>query len=137
MDNSIRLPTGHRIGLDGLIGLIPGIGDLIGAAVSSYFFVEAARLRVPGTVLARMAANVVVETVVGAIPVFGDIFDLAYKANARNYRLLEGYLDSPVRTRRSSAAIVGLGTLAVMAVAAVVFVIVIWLMRAIWQALFG
>lgn len=102
MDNSLRLPTGHRVGVDGLIGLIPGIGDLFGASVSGYLILEARRLGVPRRALARMVLNVVTETVIGAIPLIGDLFDLGFKANARNYRLVERYLDSPPRRNYAS-----------------------------------
>lgn len=136
MDNSIRLPTGHRIGVDGLIGLIPGIGDVAGAAISSYFLVQAARLKVPGTVMARMAGNIVVETVLGAIPVLGDLFDLTYKANARNYRLLENFLDTPQRVRSRSNVMVGASLVAVLAIIGLVLVGAVVLVRAVWGALF-
>lgn len=92
LDSSIRLPGGFRVGLDGIIGLIPGVGDLIGAGLSSYIVVEAARLKVPFRVLARMGLNVLIELVVGIVPIFGDIFDFAFKANLRNVRLLNEYL---------------------------------------------
>ncbi|WP_417616902.1 DUF4112 domain-containing protein [Oceanisphaera sp.] len=92
LDSAVRLPGGFRVGLDGIIGLVPGIGDLIGAALSSYIVVEAARLKLPLRVLARMAMNVLIELVVGIIPLFGDLFDFAFKANVRNVRLLNEYL---------------------------------------------
>jgi hypothetical protein len=92
IDSSIRLPGGYRIGFDGLIGLIPGIGDLTAGAMSSYIIVEAVRMRVPVNVLIPMGLNVLLEAVVGVIPVFGDLFDFAFKANERNVRLIEGYL---------------------------------------------
>lgn len=92
MDESIRLPGGYRIGLDGLIGLIPGFGDTAGAIVSSYVIAEAARLGVPSRILALMIYNVLVETVIGLVPVLGDLFDFAWKANMRNLRLLERHM---------------------------------------------
>lgn len=102
MDNSVRLPTGHRVGIDGLIGLIPGIGDLLGASVSGYLIFQAHRLGAPRTLLARMALNVATETVLGTIPLLGDLFDLGFKANARNYRLVEKYLSAPARHGQST-----------------------------------
>ncbi|GGB43006.1 hypothetical protein GCM10011502_15430 [Oceanisphaera marina] len=92
LDSAIRLPGGFRIGLDGIIGLVPGIGDLVGTALSSYLVVEAARLKLPFRLLARMAMNVLIELVVGVIPIVGDIFDFAFKANLRNMRILNEYL---------------------------------------------
>ena len=92
LDNSIRLPGGFRVGLDGLIGLIPGVGDVIGAALSSYIVLEAAKLKLPFRLLARMTLNILIELVVGIVPIFGDMFDFAFKANLRNVRLLNEYL---------------------------------------------
>ena len=90
LDSSIRLPiVNYRIGLDAVIGLVPGIGDAIGMLLSSYIVFEAARMGAGKSVIARMVANVALESVVGAIPVLGDIFDATFKANLRNLRLLE------------------------------------------------
>jgi hypothetical protein len=102
LDNSIPLPGGWRIGIDALIGLIPGIGDAVGAAISAYIINEARNLGAPRSVLMRMTANVFIETLVGAIPFAGDVFDAAFKANMRNLALLERYQLDPIRSRRSS-----------------------------------
>lgn len=93
MDSSIRLPGGYRIGFDGLIGLVPGVGDLATAGVSCYIIVQAARAGVPTRVLARMVWNVGLDAVIGSVPLVGDLFDFAFKANLRNARLMEAYLD--------------------------------------------
>lgn len=92
LDSAIRLPGGFRIGLDGIIGLIPWAGDALGAVLSAYIIVEAARLGVPNAVLLRMIGNVALETVVGFVPIAGDLFDFAWKANARNFALLERHV---------------------------------------------
>jgi hypothetical protein len=99
MDNSIVLPNGYRIGLDPLLGLLPGFGDLLGAAISTYLVYECARLGVPKRTLVRMLGNIAVEGVVGAIPVLGDIFDATWKANMRNLKLLEGCYQPGLRER--------------------------------------
>ena len=93
MDSSIRLPGGFRIGVDGLVGLVPGVGDLAAAGASFYIVAQAARAGVPGRALARMVLNVALDAVVGAIPILGDVFDVAFKANLRNARLMDEYLD--------------------------------------------
>ena len=85
---------------------MPGLGDLLGGAASAYIILEAARAGAPASVLARMALNVGVDTIVGALPLIGDLFDFAWKSNSRNVRLLADHLDAPTRTRRASTALV-------------------------------
>lgn len=121
LDNSIPLPGGWRVGVDALIGLIPGIGDAIGAAVSAYIINEARVLGAPRSVLLRMSGNVLIETILGAIPFAGDIFDAAYKANMKNLALLERYQLDPIGSRRSSRAFVfGFSLLLVLLVTAMI-----------------
>ena len=81
---------------------MPFLGDLIGVVASSYILAEAARLGVGRGMLLRMALNVAIEGVVGAIPIAGDVFDAAWKANQRNVRLLGQWLDQPRHAERSS-----------------------------------
>jgi len=90
LDDYLRIPgTQIRFGLDGIIGLIPGIGDIIGA-MASWIIILAAWLRgVPRVTLARMFTNVAIETIVGTVPILGDAFDIAWKANRKNFALLE------------------------------------------------
>jgi hypothetical protein len=101
-DRSIPLPGGYRIGLDAIIGLVPGLGDAVGALVSAYIINEARSLGAPRSILLRMLGNVAIETVVGAIPFAGDLFDAAFKANTRNLALLARYQLDPIGSRRSS-----------------------------------
>lgn len=89
LDNSILLPGGYRIGFDPLIGLIPAAGDLIASGLSFWIIYDAALLGMPKRVILRMLGNVVVEAVVGSVPGLGDLFDAAWKANARNMRLVD------------------------------------------------
>ncbi|HUF13507.1 MAG TPA: DUF4112 domain-containing protein [Longimicrobiales bacterium] len=108
LDDVVTIPgTRIRVGLDPLLGLLPGGGDLIGGALSAWIIVAAARLGAPPAVIARMGANVLVDTAVGAVPVLGDIFDIVWRANRRNVDLLGSYLDSPGPVHRSSRAVVG------------------------------
>lgn len=104
MDSSVRLPGGHRIGLDGLIGLVPGIGDAIGVAVSLYIVARAHRLGLSRGTLARMLLNIGTEGLVGTVPVIGDVFDFAFKANQRNLALLRRKLDLGAEPRRGRRA---------------------------------
>ena len=92
LDTAWSIPgTPYRIGLDGVLGLIPGIGDPLGAVFSSYVIFEAARLGAPKQVLLRMVGNVAVESLVGVIPVLGDVFDIVWQANVKNVALLRAH----------------------------------------------
>ena len=85
--------TNVRFGIEALLRLIPGIGDAAASALSCYLLYEAHRLGVPSRVFARMLLNVAVEGVIGAVPVAGDAFDVVFRANRRNMRLLRDYFD--------------------------------------------
>ena len=90
MDDLVRIPgTRQGVGLDALIGLVPGLGDLIGSGISGAIMVDAVRARVPVPVLARMAWNLLLDALLGLVPLVGDLLDVAHRANRRNYRLLE------------------------------------------------
>jgi len=103
LDTAIGIPgTKFRIGLDPIFGLIPGVGDLVGTALSAYIVIEAARLGLPKAILGRMVFNVFLEGVVGAVPVFGDLFDAAWKANVRNVALLEAHLNAPQENKQAN-----------------------------------
>lgn len=93
LDSSIRLPGGFRVGWDGIIGLIPGVGDVVGLGLSGWLVWRAVELGLPGGVILRMLGNVAIETVIGVIPVLGDLFDFVFKANIRNVALLQRELE--------------------------------------------
>jgi hypothetical protein len=136
LDNSIALPgTRFRIGLDAILGLIPGLGDVLGVLASGYIVREAARLGAPPSVLTRMAFNVAVEGVVGLVPILGDIFDAVWKANQRNYALLEEHIQNPKRAARSSRVFVALLIAGLVTFVIFTTVVAYLIARAIWQAL--
>ena len=101
-DEAIRLPIIGRVGLDAVVGLVPGIGDIAGGLMAGYGLVIAARLRAPAAILLRMLLNIAVDTLGGVVPLVGDIFDSQWKANTRNLALLEAWLAVPHRARRRS-----------------------------------
>lgn len=123
LDTAVRVPgTNVRFGLDAALGLVPGVGDLAGAALSGYIVLAAVRLGAPAPVLVRMLLNVGVDTVAGSVPLLGDLFDVGWRANVRNAELLERHLASPAASRAASRWVVGgvaagLALLAVVAVA--------------------
>ena len=119
LDNSIGIPgTRFRLGLDALVGLVPGIGDLVGGLLSLYIIVEAHRMGVPRSVVTRMGWNVAIDTLAGMVPILGDLFDIGFKSNQRNLALLDGFAQRPVEARRSSRRLLWLITLGVVLVTA-------------------
>lgn len=124
MDTSIPLPfIRKRIGIDGILGFIPGVGDGIGTLVSTYIVARAAHMGIPRSILLQMAANVVIDTVVGSIPLVGDLFDIGWKANVRNLHLLERHLNQPEHQRRRSRVFVA-GVIGGLALAALVLILI-------------
>ena len=132
LDSSIPLPGGFSIGLDGLIGLVPGIGDVLGACFSSYIIAEAARAGAPVGVLARMGLNVAIETIVGAIPVLGDLFDFAFKANVRNVALMDRHAADPQRTRVRSAWVVASVVAVLLLLLLLALTVVVEILQLLW-----
>lgn len=121
LDSSIPIPgLKMRFGIDPLIGLFPGIGDTLGALMSSYILSEAARLGAPKSVLFKMAFNIAVDAILGTVPVLGDLFDVVWKANQRNAQLLGTYLERPRKAVVASRLFVW--SLAVLLVGFVIFV---------------
>ena len=109
LDEAVRLPGGIRFGLDGVLGLIPGIGDLLCLLAAGRIVAIARRQGVAPGVLARMVGNIGIDALVGAIPIAGDLFDFGFKANARNVELLERALRPRDAGRRRIAAAVEAG----------------------------
>jgi hypothetical protein len=130
LDRSIPIGP-YRIGLDPLIGLIPGAGDVVGAGLSMWILVDAARIGIPVPVLLRMVGNILLELLVGAFPVVGDVFDFAWRANVRNLRLVDRHFD-PLRAERPPKRIVwGVVALAIGTILGVL-VAVLFVLRALW-----
>ena len=138
MDTAILIPgTNIRIGLDGFIGLIPGIGDFAGLVIASYFIFVAAQLQVPKIVLARMGWNILVDSVVGSIPFFGDLFDFAWNANRMNLELLERHMVDPRRVKQNSILfMLAVGAIIVGALVCLFFVLR-WLAAVIYALIAG
>jgi hypothetical protein len=123
MDEFLRVPgTQFRFGLDPLIGLVPGIGDTGSALVSAFALIQAVRVGVPKILLARMSLNILINEIVGIVPIVGDAFSFWFKSNARNYQIIKEHLGAPRVSRRGDwifviavlvllAAIVGCGLL--------------------------
>jgi uncharacterized protein DUF4112 len=121
LDSAIPIPgTSWKIGFDPIVGLIPGIGDLISAVLSGYIILEAARAEVPTLTLAKMLGNVGIDTLFSAVPAFGDVFDAAWKSNMRNVALLERHLAAAVEPARERRNVVGRTILALITLVLIV-----------------
>jgi hypothetical protein len=131
LDSAIPLPGGARIGVESVVGLIPGVGDVFGALASCYIIAEGIRLGAPASVVIRMVWNVLLESTIGVVPVIGDLFDLAFKSNLRNIALLNELekRSAPVHkpSRVLSWLIFGIATMAL--------VLFIWLTVSLLSAL--
>lgn len=138
MDDLVRIPgTKIGIGLDSLIGLVPGIGDAAGAALSGVILVEGVRSRVPIHVLLRMALNLLFDMVLGYIPFAGDIADVGFRANKMNARLLEETINEGKLVHASDRAYLARAVGVVVAILAVLLasaVFTIWLLIKLVQS---
>ena len=132
LDDFIRIPgTPIRFGLDGIVGFIPGIGDILGGLASSIIIIAAWVRGVPRAVVLRMVLNVAIETAAGSIPLVGNLFDIGWRANRRNYALLRGSLDG-VETKSGSNWLFIAGVCVVLAVLMLIPLFLIgWLLHAI------
>ncbi len=136
LDDAFVVPgTRFRIGWDGIVGLIPGVGDLLTTLPAVYIVLRALNMGVPNVVAGRMLLNILIDDIVGAIPILGDLFDVTWKANRRNVALLERYHRDAAGTRRRSAgslAVAAVGLLLLAAgLIALPILILIWLTMAI------
>ena len=135
LDQRFTIPgTSIRIGLDPIISLIPGVGDLLANLTGSLILLIAAQLGVPKIVIARMGANVVFNTLIGAIPIFGDILSIWFRSNVRNVELLQQYLGRPAKrvVFTDWLIVIGLLILLIALMAAMVFV-AFRLAQAVWD----
>lgn len=130
LDRAFRVPgTQWRFGLDALIGLVPGLGDVVGSLAGMYSLWIAKQLGAPLVVQARMTMNLAIDGVVGLVPFAGDLFDFAFKAHSRNLALLERWLQSPHQTRSSSWAVLLAGAIVLLAFLGAS----IWMLVAVFQ----
>lgn len=142
LDEGITIPgTRWRIGLDPILGLLPGAGDAAGAVLAAAIMVEGVRQGVSRYTLLRMAGNVALDAVVGVVPLFGDLFDAAWKANLRNMTLLERHVAAPADARRADLTFVVtlLGGLMALCVALIIggALLSLWLLSLVGQWLAG
>jgi hypothetical protein len=138
LDDFIKIPgTSIRFGLDGIVGFIPGIGDLIGGIASCIIIIAAWVRGVSYVTVARMVANVAIEVVVGSVPVLGDMFDIAWRANRRNYALLTGSAFEPRKHTVQSWLFLGALCLVLAALVILPMLLLTWIFGSLMHAMFG
>jgi hypothetical protein len=127
MDGAFRIPgLKIRVGLDPILGLIPGIGDIVATLISIYVLAAAQRYGVPRITTLRMGMNIVIDAIIGANPIVGDLFDLVWKSNERNLALLRRHINTPFHLRHKARRgdwlyVVGIAAVLVAILAAAVY----------------
>jgi len=138
LDDAIVIPgTQIRFGLDPILGLLPGGGDAIGSVMSVYIVAECLRLGLPKATLGRMLSNLLIDTVVGSVPIAGDIFDVGWKANSQNLKLIEAHLNDPAPQTAADQRfifLIALGLLGILAIALVLTTLLVAAIGWIWRA---
>ena len=138
LDNIITIPgTQVGIGLDPIIGLLPIGGDALGLIFSFYIIIEAAQLGLSTATLGRMVMNVIIDSLVGTIPMLGDLFDFAWKANNYNIILLEQALKDPPKNKKANNSFIFLLIIGLFLIAIVLISIPVILIRILWQVITG
>jgi hypothetical protein len=133
-DQAFTVPgTTWRFGLDALFGLVPGLGDIAGALVAVYALHTARRLNVPAPIQLHMLTNIALDALIGMVPIAGDLFDFAFKAQSRNLAMLDAYVATPHKaTRRSRRGLLLIG-LATLFVFATLSALGVWLLFILFQ----
>ncbi|MEG4574952.1 DUF4112 domain-containing protein [Microcoleus sp. N3A4] len=138
LDNAIPIPgTKYRIGLDPILGLIPGGGDFISSIFAGYIVFKSAQMGVPQETLVQMAANIVFDTVAGTVPVAGDLLDVAWKANVKNIELLDAHLGSPEQGKKADWLFVAALLLGLMLIVGGVIFLSVMLFGWLFQVITG
>lgn len=129
MDQAFGIPgTKWRFGFDALFGLVPGLGDIVGGLVGAYGLHVAWLLRAPAVIQLHMLTNIALDSLIGTIPVIGDLFDFVYKAQTRNLQMLDDWLQTPHEAQRRSRRGMILIPLAILFVFATLTILGVWLL---------
>jgi hypothetical protein len=127
LDSAFRVPgTGIRFGLDAIVGLIPGIGDISTPAFATLILLQAVRMRLPVVVQARMVLNAAIDMLIGLVPILGDLVDIGWKANLRNLALLERHARPGVPPSRGDYAFVVVSVILLAVIAITPMLLLAW-----------
>ena len=136
LDKAIPVPgTKVRIVLDSILGLLPGGGDVLTGLMSVYIVFEGARMGVPAATLGRMGTNIVLDVLTGTVPVLGDLFDVAWKANSQNVKLLEQHIAAPGPSRAADKLFAFVVIVLLIALVVGVAALSVWLLSQGWALL--
>ena len=137
LDDRFTIPgTNIKFGLDPVISLIPGAGDWIAGMISSYFILLGARSDVPPAVLGRMGVNILLDVIIGSIPLLGDAFDVGWKANTKNAKLLEKYQRDADSTERTSKGVLWTVAIVMILLVIALLLLIAWLIGELFGAIF-
>ncbi len=135
LDDAIPVPgTNYRIGVEPIIGLVPGVGDFFGMTLSAYIILRAADLGVSKTTILRLIINLAIDAVIGSLPIVGDLFDIVWKANLRNIAIVEAEIlkNAPLK---SSKIFVACSALALTLVLVLIFTLLLFLVKGTYEVL--
>ena len=136
LDNAISVPgTKVRVGLDPILGLLPGGGDVLTGLLSVYIVFEGARMGLPAATLGRMGTNIVLDVLTGTVPVLGDLFDVTWKANSQNVKLLEKHLADPAPSRAADRLFAIVVIVLLIALVLGVAALSVWVVSQVWSLL--
>jgi hypothetical protein len=136
LDTAVKIPgTPFYVGLDPLLGLIPGIGDMLANLIGTVILILAARLRVPQIVIARMSLNLLINGTVGAIPILGDLFSIWFRSHARNAELLRRAAAQPYRETQQARIYVACIIAGTVVLLVFLIVLVLWIVAKLWAAI--
>lgn len=135
LDDSIPVPgTTYRIGVEPIVGLVPGVGDFFGMTLSAYIILRAADLGVSKATIVRMIINLAIDGLFGSLPIVGDLFDIVWKANLRNIAIVEAEILKDAPLKSSKVFVAGAGV-ALIAVLILIFTLLFFLMKGAYEIL--
>ena len=136
LDTTVKIPgTSLYVGLDPLLGLIPGIGDMLANLIGTVILILAARLQVPQIVIARMSLNLLINGTIGAIPILGDLFSIWFRSHARNAELLRRAATQPYRETQQARIYVACIIAGTVLLLVLLIVLVLWIIAKLWAAI--
>jgi Domain of unknown function (DUF4112) len=136
LDTTVKIPgIPLYVGLDPLLGLIPGIGDMLANLIGTVILILAARLQVPQIVIARMSLNLLINGTIGAVPILGDLFSIWFRSHARNAELLRRAATQPYRETQQARIYVACIIAGTVLLLVLLIVLVLWIIAKLWVAI--